>query len=205
VTNPKPKAVILIGPQGSGKGEQRKKLTNELNFISGEMSAALNWKESIDPEFAKMSRPLRRQGTLVPGAVDVLVEYLRNQPSSVNIAFDGVPRDLDQAYLLWKIVSERKMDVSVIILDLDHHHCIERIHQRVQQAMLNGEHVREDDKNVESIERRLMLYQTNIGGIVAFFESKEVEGEAKIHRISATPSIEEVAAQVGFFATHQNS
>lgn len=92
--------IFIVGPQGSGKGTQGKRLADKLGFLFWGMGDVLREIQS-DIVFASKIAMLNR-GTLLPD--DLIIEILKNRlpkiPAEKGIIFDGVPRRVGQAEFL---------------------------------------------------------------------------------------------------------
>ena len=112
--------IIILGPQGSGKGTQAEMLAKKFNLEHIDMGKFLR-------EVAKQDTPLGREiyqiqnvtNTLVPSRIlrEVLHLKVSSLPREQGILFEGVPRTVDQQKYLEEEVqaSGRKIDAVVFI------------------------------------------------------------------------------------------
>ena len=93
--------LIILGPQGSGKGTQAKLLVEKLGLVYLEMGEVLR-------ELARKKTPLgekiasfQSQGKLVTDEIiaEVLKSFLTEENFKKGILFDGFPRNLSQTNL----------------------------------------------------------------------------------------------------------
>jgi len=126
--------IFIMGPQGSGKGTQGKRLADTLGFYFWEMGKILR---EIAAEKTRLSAKVSamNQGTLLGDDViiDVLMQRLPFLEHEKGIVFDGVPRRLVQAEALVEYLHGvgRKHIVS-IFLDVPREMCIERLLARAK-------------------------------------------------------------------------
>jgi len=109
--------LILLGPQGSGKGTQARFLVKKyhLQYLA---------TGDIFREIAKKNTPLGKQianylnaGNLIPN--DIMMAIFEKKLKSIDIPhgilFDGMPRTLNQAQLLDKMLSELNHPLPMVI------------------------------------------------------------------------------------------
>jgi len=98
--------IIILGPQGSGKGTQAKLLVDKLglyNFESGDFLREVAKSNSM------IDRLINQKGVLLPDGVvfSLVSEFLEQKiPTRDNILFDGYPRSIKQYDLLKDWLSE---------------------------------------------------------------------------------------------------
>ena len=123
--------ILLIGPQGSGKGTQARLLCDKFNFSYFEAGAFLRNIAEKDEEL----RIYLAGGNLVPGEEmsSYVTTYLDDNGLYDNILFDGFPRTLDQyeAFKKWAGVKNVKLDL-VILLTISEAETVRRLSARRQ-------------------------------------------------------------------------
>lgn len=149
--------VIIIGPQGAGKGTQAARIAPRFGLVhlsTGDLFRALMKEES---DLADEVRGYVEQGDLVPDNLTarVLFDALDRAAAGSDIEgalFDGYPRNRAQAEVLDRVIADRGEDlVGVVHLTVPTDVLLERIRNR---AEIEG---RVDD-TPEAIERRLNIY-----------------------------------------------
>lgn len=167
--------IILLGPQGSGKGTQAKLLSERFGLYHFEAGEFLR-------EMAKKNEILRKtmdEGNLVPDdeMCSYVTAFFDEKGLFDNVLLDGFPRTLNQYRFLnnWLKSREVKFDL-ILVLEISETETIKRL-------LLRG---REDD-TLDSIKKRLALYRER--SEVLIFEMKK---EIKIMVINGERSIEEV-------------
>ena len=179
--------LLVLGPQGSGKGTQAKRISaaHGIPHVStGDMfRAAID----ADTELGRRVEPILASGDLVPDGLTVALirERLSEQDARDGFVLDGFPRNLAQAEALDGMLAEigRRLD-AVLFLDLSDELAVERIRGR---ALDEG---REDDTQ-EAIARRLAIYHEQTEPVVERYRAT-----GKLVPLHAARSIEEVSTEV---------
>jgi len=178
--------VLVLGPQGSGKGTQAKRVAREhhLPHVStGDMFRALDDATPLGREV----NAIMERGDLVPDEITIRMirERLADVDARDGFILDGFPRNLVQAAALDAMLDEigRRLDV-VFFFDLDDETAKERALGRAH------EEGRIDD-TPESIARRLSLYHEQTEPIVEYYRAT-----GKLVTLHAGRSIEEVSAEI---------
>jgi adenylate kinase len=176
--------VVLIGPQGSGKGTQGALLSSQWgvpHVATGDML-----RQVMAVEDSARATEIRRinAGNHVSDALigELLFTRLSEPDATFGFILDGYPRNLAQAVVLEKWLRERDLALDrVIALTVPRAVLFERLMQR---ATREG---RMDDSQVEAIERRLSLYEEWTLPVLAFYEKQGL-----LVRLCATGSPDEV-------------
>ncbi|MDI6777849.1 MAG: nucleoside monophosphate kinase [Patescibacteria group bacterium] len=207
--------LIILGPQGSGKGTQAKMLAEKFNLEYFEMGRILR-------EVAKLDTPLGRhidetiniKGQLVDGKTfgEVFNAKLREIPEERGILFEGVPRREDQLYYFEEKPGgfKRKID-AVIVISLPEEESIERLSKRRvckenEHVLIMGKDVKSEkdkcpicgseifqriDDTPERIKTRLGIYHNDTKAVIDFYRQKGI-----LIEIDGRPSIEEVSEDI---------
>ena len=149
-----PLNVLLLGPQGAGKGTQAKRISAEYgipHIASGEILRA---EMDAGTELGKRVKDVYDRGDLVSD--DLMIELIRNrleQPDTESgFVLDGFPRTTVQAEALDSMFADIGKNFSVAFaLQIRDEVAFERLRKRAQ---LEG---RADDTD-EAIQRRLDNY-----------------------------------------------
>ena len=195
--------ILLLGPQGSGKGTQARILTEKFNFFYFESGAYLRKIAEKD----EWIRSLLSEGKLVPDRemTSYLTAFLDSKNLYDDIVFDGFPRTLPQYEFLRNWLREKKVALDmVLVLKISEEETIRRLSARrldpetgeiynlitdkppagVDERKLVQ---REDDKP-EAIEKRLKLYREQTEPLIS-----ELQKDSKVVEIDGERSIEEIA------------
>lgn len=151
------KHVVIVGPQGAGKGTQAALLADEFNLLhlsTGDIFRALMRTES---DLASEVRGYVDRGALVPDDLTARVLFARLDELAANIdpvgaLFDGYPRNAEQARVLDRTIDDRGESLAAVVhIDVPLDVLRERIALRAEQEG------RTDD-TPEALERRLAIY-----------------------------------------------
>lgn len=202
--------IILIGPQGSGKGTQAALLSQELHsrhIASGDM-----FRKAFEDktELGKQAQAYVDRGELVPDEIVVaMVLSSLEEPESKNgVILDGFPRTLTQAQALDSELQHigRQIDV-VIYLNVTHDELMSRLAQRyicrAQQHVYHAKfrppkvpgicdidgselYQRADDTG-EAIQKRLGIFFQETTHVLDYYKKQQ-----KLIEIDADPSVKTV-------------
>jgi adenylate kinase len=178
--------VLVLGPQGSGKGTQAKRVAaeHEIPHVStGDMFRALDDESPLGREVNE----IMERGDLVPDAITIRMirERLGDDDAADGFILDGFPRNLAQAEALDEMLREigRGLDV-IFFFDLDDETA------KVRALGRAHEEGRTDD-TPETIARRLQLYHEQTEPVVEYYRTT-----GKLVPLHAGRSIEDVYEEV---------
>lgn len=167
--------IVLLGPQGSGKGTQARLLCKKFNFYYFEMGSFLR-------EIAKRNNVVKEmmiQGILVPDeeTTSYLTAFFDEKNLYDDILFDGFPRTVKQYFFLrnWLVEKQVKIDLG-IVLEIGEEETTKRLLLRK----------REDD-TLEAIKKRLEIYENQTVKLI-----NEMEKDTKIIRVDGERSVDEI-------------
>lgn len=149
--------ILLLGPQGSGKGTQAKLIADAYGLAHVGTGDMLREAIANGTELGQRVQPLVESGQLVPD--ELMVELIRDRLARPDAAdgfvLDGFPRTMAQAEALDAMLREigRELDV-VFELQISEAAAVERLLKRAE------EEGRTDD-TPEAIRTRLALYRQN--------------------------------------------
>jgi adenylate kinase len=179
--------LLVLGPQGSGKGTQATRISAEHGIphvSTGEMFRAAIAEGS---DLGRKVEPILASGDLVPDDLTVALirERLSAPDANGGFVLDGFPRNLAQAEALDAMLAQigHTLD-AVLFFDLSDAIATERIHGR---ALDEG---REDD-TAEAIARRLAIYHEQTEPVVERYRAT-----GKLVPLHAERTIGEVAAEI---------
>jgi adenylate kinase len=179
--------VLMLGPQGSGKGTQAKKISEAYDIphiATGDMFRAAIAEGS---ELGKQVAPLLESGQLVPDdtTIELIRERLSREDAQDGFVLDGFPRNLAQAEALDAMLEEIGRPLStVLLLELADEAARERLAKR---AVVEG---RADDQP-EAIDRRLRDYHEQTEPVVEHYRTT-----GKLVNMHAERPIDEVWAEI---------
>jgi adenylate kinase len=160
-----PLNILLLGPQGAGKGTQAKRISDEYgipHIASGEILRA---EMDAGSELGQRVRETYDRGDLVSD--ELMIELIRSrleQPDTESgFVLDGFPRTTGQAEALDSILSDLGRTFSVVFaLQLPDEVAFERLRRR---AELEG---RPDDTDA-AIQRRLDTYHRETEPLIEYY------------------------------------
>jgi len=181
--------ILLLGPQGSGKGTQAKRIAEEYgvpHIATGDM---LRHAIAEGTEFGRAIQGYLDEGELVPDqlVIDEIRHRLLQDDASEGAVFDGFPRTEGQAAALDAMLADlgRQIDVVFDLHVPDRAMLIERLHKRA------AEEGRADD-TPDVISRRLDLYRKETEPLVERYRATR----GNVVGIHADRSINEVFAEI---------
>jgi adenylate kinase len=159
-----PLNVLLLGPQGAGKGTQAKRIAEEYgipHIASGEI---LRSEMQAGTELGRRVKDVYDRGDLVSD--DLMIELIKTrlaQPDTENgFVLDGFPRTTRQAEALDEMFNDIGRSFSVVFaLQIPDDVAVERLRKR---AEIEG---RADDTD-EAIRRRLENYHRETEPLVEY-------------------------------------
>ncbi|MFZ2188556.1 MAG: nucleoside monophosphate kinase [Candidatus Moraniibacteriota bacterium] len=212
--------LVILGPQGSGKDTQAEKLAKHFNLERVNMGNFLR-------EVAKQDTPLGKEiyqyqnvtGTMVPSRIlkEVLGIKLNSFFREQSVAFEGVPRTMEQAQYFDEAVREsgRKID-KVIFINLSKEEALKRISKRrvcksCEKILImgkdfdsekekcpdcGGEIVLRIDDADEVIAKRLKVFQDETIPVIDYYRKQkkllEVDGAQSVEKV-----FEDILASLG--------
>lgn len=200
--------IILIGPQGSGKGTQAELIARKFSIPRIETGSL--WRKEIEngTELGKKQIARQKQGQLASDedTAKLVKERLEESDAQNGFLFDGYPRNQVQV----KDLDALTGITDVLVLNLSEEESIKRIMGRLfckkcgrsYHVVYNppvyqyGEKwlcdedkqeliVRDDDKE-EAIKQRLKIYHEQTEPLIEIYRQRGL-----VHEINASKSIEE--------------
>jgi len=176
--------ILILGPQGSGKGTQAKLMAAAYrvpHVATGDMFRAAMAEGS---ELGKRVRPYYDAGDLVPD--DLTIDLIRARLDGEDgFVLDGFPRTLPQAEALDAMLEEigKPIDV-VLLLEVSDEVALERLLRRLE---LEG---RADD-TPEAIRNRLRLYHERTEPVVERYRAG-----GRLVAVDGEPAEDDVASAI---------
>src|SRR4029077_9642141 len=178
-----PLNLLVLGPQGAGKGTQARRISLEYgipHISTGDMFRA---EQEAGTELGKRVGEIMATGELVPDELTIaMIENRLNQPAAADgFVLDGFPRNLAQAAALASLLGAigRGLD-AILFFDVPDEVGFERA---LRRAELEG---RTDD-TAEVIRKRLEIYHDETKPIIEHYRTT-----GKLVPLHAARSIEDV-------------
>ena len=179
--------VLVLGPQGAGKGTQAKRISEEYGIPHVATGDILRAAMAAETEIGRKVKPIYDSGGLVPDAlmIDIIRDRLAEDDTSEGFILDGFPRTLPQAEALDPMLREIGKELVVVFaLQLPEQVSIDRLTKR---AALEG---RRDD-TPEAIEKRLALYYRETEPLIEWYRIR-----SNVVTIHAERSVNEVFSEI---------
>lgn len=159
--------LLLLGPQGSGKGTQAKRIASDHGIPHVSTGDMFRAAIAAGTELGREVEPILAAGELVPDELTVALirERLADGDAAQGFILDGFPRNLAQADALDEMLAGigRTLD-AILYFDLPDEVAVERMLRRA------ADEGRADD-TPETIERRLAIYHEQTEPVVHHYRA----------------------------------
>ncbi len=199
--------VVFLGPPGSGKGTQAKKLSQELNLSHISTGDLLREAVKNQTPLGLKAKEYMDRGELVPDSLMIaLIEEV--MPKEGGFILDGFPRTVPQALALEEMLNRhgRNLD-KVFLFDLSEEVVVERLSGRLTCSqcgavyhkkynpprqegicdLCGGKLIQREDDKEEVIRKRYRVYAEQTKPLVEFYQERN-----KLTRLDAKQDIQEV-------------
>jgi adenylate kinase len=179
--------ILLLGPQGAGKGTQAKRIAAEYGIPHVATGDMLRAAAKAGTPLGLQADSLMKGGHLVPDnlMIDLIRERLAEPDAADGFVLDGFPRTMTQADALDEMLAEIDRDLDIVFeLQLDDDTAFERLQRR---AVEEG---RADDTD-EAIAVRLANYHAQTEPLVGHYRL-----QGHLVGIHADRAINEVFAEI---------
>lgn len=188
--------ILLFGIQGSGKGTQAKKLTQN-GYTLFETGAALRALSKENSTLGKKVHDTINAGRLVDTSliVEIVADFIQKVPQGSPIVFDGLPRSIDQMNAFETLIQKTNREPKAIYLKLQKDNAISRVLSRFicegvdsqtpemtpdQCITLGGQVVRRKDDNEEALRARMEIFEKETLPVIDWYKSQnrliEIDG-----------------------------
>ncbi len=179
--------LLVLGPQGAGKGTQAKRISAEHGIPHVSTGDMFRAAIAAGTPLGKQVEPILASGELVPDDLTVaLIQERLAQPDATDgFVLDGFPRNLAQAEALDAMLGGigRGLD-AILFFDVPDEVGVERALSRAQIE-------NRPDDTLEVIQRRLGIYHSETEPIVEHYRAT-----GKLVPLHADRTVEEVAAEI---------
>ena len=180
--------VILLGPQGAGKGTQAQRLAEEVGATHISTGDIVRAEIKSGSELGKKVQDYNDRGELVPDEViiDMVLERLGEEDCAGGFVLDGFPRTVPQAEALGKRLDElgRPLDV-VVSLEAGEDELRRRLAARAE------EQDRAEDDDEGAIRRRLELFDRETEPLLDFYD-----GQGLLVGVDAEGDVDQVTGRI---------
>ena len=157
--------IILCGAPGTGKGTHSDFIAKKYGLQHLSTGDVLRAEIQSGSALGKEIDAIISKGNLVPDAQMIaLIEHFLDSlsPDCKGVIFDGFPRTVEQAKALTELLTAHNMDAVMIDLYAEESVIINRL---INRGKTSG---RADD-NLETIKKRLDVYQTQTKPVCEYF------------------------------------
>lgn len=204
--------LILLGPPGSGKGTQAALLCRRLNLEHIGTGDLIRSAIAHHTPVGERCRPIVESGGLVPDSVvnDLIEEHFSHPGQHDGFVMDGYPRTLPQAEAFDRLLAEKKLPLTaVLLLDVADDEIIRRVSGRwscpkkgckaTYHTVNNppkaagvcdrcgSSMTQRADDNPETLRNRLVVYHRDTADLIPYYKERkllrEVAGHGDIEEI----------------------
>ncbi len=209
--------LILLGAPGAGKGTQATFIKEKFGIPQISTGDMLRAAVKAGTPLGIEAKKVMDSGGLVSDEIiiNLVKERLKNQDCANGYLFDGFPRTIPQA----EAMKEAGVKIDFVLeIDVPHDAIIDRMSGRRTHAAsgrtyhikfnppkqegiddISGEPlVQRDDDKVETVKKRLDVYETQTRPLVDYYGQWAATGDAtapKYRKISGIGSVEEIKAR----------
>ena len=204
--------IILLGPPGSGKGTQAKRIQETHRLVQLSTGDMLRAETGSDSEFGRRVKAIMDSGQLVPDEIMIeMIDRRITQPDCRNaFILDGFPRTVPQAEALDAMLVRRGLKLNhVILLEVDEAALVDRLSGRFTCAQCGAsyhdqynrpkrdevcdgcgstEFTRRADDRPEAVRARFEVYRRQTAPILPYYSARgilrRVDGMADIDAVT---------------------
>ncbi len=181
--------VILIGPPGSGKTTQAKKIASKMKVPSISMGQVLRDASKTGTILGEKAAAYVERGKLIPSRlIKALTRFrLEEEDCKNGFVLDGSPRRVEEAVLLDDFFAQKGWSIDMVILiRISEKESLKRLEIRAELPEERGGG-RNDDE-IRDIKLRLREYEDNIDIIKSYYMKQDkltlVDGEGSVNEVT---------------------
>lgn len=204
--------LIILGPQGSGKGTQTELLSKRFKMPYLGAGELIRKKSQEKTKEGKKVKVLHDTGNLIPHKLvkKLFEEELRKIPQEQTVIFEGYPRTQEQLRDFEDILKKRKIkDKRIIILNIREETVYKRLSGRricssceknyyppnsltlKRCSECGGKLIKRPDDRKDAIRKRFGTFTSETKPVIAYF--KKI---SQLTEINGEPSIDEVSKEI---------
>jgi adenylate kinase len=165
-----PLDILLLGPQGAGKGTQGKLISREYGLPHIATGDILRSAISAGTELGRRAEPLLNAGQFVPDEImtGLIRDRLAHEDTERGFVLDGFPRTAVQAEALDEMLSEIDRPLGAVFeFQLPEE-------MAVQRLLLRAEEEGRADDTPQAIRTRLGLYKEQTAPLVEHYRARGI-------------------------------
>ncbi len=181
--------IIILGPPGSGKGTQAKRLQERYGAKQLSTGDMLRAAVKAGSELGQKAEKIMSAGDLVPDEliVSMIAERIDQPDCRKGIILDGFPRTVKQAQALDEMLAEKDLTLDCVIkLKVDEAALFARIEGRAAES----EAIRADD-NPQTLRKRLDVYREQTAPILPYYRDSN-----RLQSVDGMKDVDGVTAQL---------
>lgn len=207
--------LIFMGPPGSGKGTQARRIAAAYNLVQLSTGEMLRSAVEEGTEVGRQAKAVMDAGEYVSDDIVVAIvsERIDDEECSNGFILDGFPRTLNQADSLDKVLAEKNLEIDhVISIRVDDEKLIARIAGRFSCSTCGAEYHdqfnrpkienvcdlcggvqfnRRSDDNAEAVAVRLEVYYGQTEPLLPYYDVRN-----KLRTVDGMVEIDEVTEQI---------
>jgi adenylate kinase len=181
--------ILLLGPQGSGKGTQAKLTSKTYGIPHISTGDMIREMKELETPAGRELKAVYDAGELVNDdlMIRLIEERLDRGDTLPGFVLDGFPRNLAQAEALDELLHALGRDID-IVLDFQ----VKDRDTLLQRLLKRAEEENRSDDTPEAIRRRLEIYEQETAPLVEYYRSKH----GNVVGIHAERPIDEVFSEI---------
>lgn len=179
--------LLIVGPQGSGKGTQGVRIAEAFGIPAVSTGDVFRSAVTAGTPLGQQVKAIIESGDLVPDELTsaVVRDRLAQADASGGFLLDGYPRNVAQVASLDDFLEGRDESLDAVIeLDVPREESIARLSQRA------AEQGRSDDTE-EGIANRLAIYERETAPILEVYRTRGI-----VDRIDGVGSLDEITGRI---------
>ena len=159
--------LLIVGPQGAGKGTQADLLAKSLGIPHVSTGDLFRANLAAGTELGRLAKKYMDAGELVPDEVtqDMVADRVAQPDAEPGFLLDGFPRNIQQADWLTALLAGMNAPIQVVVL-------LTAPDQVLLDRMLARGRA---DDTVEAINRRLAIYHRETTPLIDYYQGRVVE------------------------------
>jgi len=206
--------LIILGPPGSGKGVQSRRIAEHFGLVQISTGDSLRQSVAAGAELGQQAREYMEKGLLVPDElmVKLVMDRLDREDARGGFILDGFPRTISQAEMLDDLLQKEEKAIDAVLeLRVDDRIVVDRLSNRRLCSRCGadynlvtkppkengrcdrcgGQLIQREDDREETILHRLQVYHRQTEPLEAYYREK-----GQLLTFDAERSVEEVSAAI---------